>query len=141
LPEESHLVRARRNVTDAELEVLKLLWERGPSTIRQLTDQLYPHGGTAHYATVQKLLERLESKSHVRRRLDGRVNVYRATVDRQGLIADRLRETADRLCEGSLTPLLTQLVGSADLSRSEVARLRELVTRLDNDEGGDGDGS
>ena len=45
------MVRSRRNVTDAELEVLKLLWDRGPSTIRQLTDRLYPDGGTAHYAT------------------------------------------------------------------------------------------
>ena len=129
------MVQARRNVTDTELEVLKQLWNRGPSTIRQLTDRLYPDGGTAHYATVQKLLERLEAKSHVRRQLEGRVNVYRAVVDRQGLIADRLRETADRLCEGSLTPLLTQLVGSADLSRTEIAQLRELVEHLERDEG------
>ena len=135
------MVHARRNVTDAELEVLKLLWDRGPSTIRQLTDRLYPGGGTAHYATVQKLLERLEAKSHVRRRLDGRVNVYRALVDRQGLIADRLRETADRLCEGSLTPLLTQLVGHAALSRAEVAQLRELVEQLDRGADEDGGGS
>ena len=135
------MVQTRRNVTDTELGVLKQLWSRGPSTIRQLTDRLYPDGGTAHYATVQKLLERLEAKSYVRRRLDGRVNVYRAVVDRQGLIADRLRETADRLCEGSLTPLLTQLVGSAGLSRAEVAQLRELVEQLESDAGTGGDGS
>ena len=135
------MVHARRNVTDAELEVLKLLWGRGPSTIRQLTDRLYPDGGIAHYATVQKLLERLEAKAHVRRRLEGRVNVFRAVVDRQGLIADRLRETADRLCEGSLTPLLTQLVGNADLSRAEVAQLRELVEHLEGDEDSGGGGS
>jgi BlaI family penicillinase repressor len=132
------MVQPRRNVTDAELEVLKLLWDRGPSTIRQLADQLYPEGKTAHYATVQKLLERLEGKSHVQKRLDGRVNIYRAEVDRQDLIVDRLRETANRLCEGSLTPLLTQLVGRADLSRSEIAQLRELVEQLDDGEEGGG---
>ena len=135
------MVQPRRNVTDTELEVLKQLWERGPSTIRQLTDRLYPDGGTAHYATVQKLLERLEAKSHVRRRLDGRVNIYRAVVDRQGLIADRLRETADRLCEGSLTPLLTQLVGTADLSRDEIEQLRDLVQQLESETDTGGDGS
>ena len=135
------MVQPRRNVTDTELEVLKQLWERGPSTIRQLTDRLYPDGGTAHYATVQKLLERLEAKSHVRRRLDGRVNIYRAVVDRQGLIADRLRETADRLCEGSLTPLLTQLVGTADLSRDEIEQLRDLVQQLESEADTGGDGS
>ena len=47
---------------DAELAVLQQLWERGPATIRQLTDALYPEGTDAYYATVQKLLERLEAK-------------------------------------------------------------------------------
>jgi len=118
------------------LAVLEALWDNGPSTIRQLTDRLYPRGGTAHYATVQKLLERLEGKHCVRRRTEGRVNVFRATVDRDALIADRLQETADRLCEGSLTPLLTHLVSTAELSREELTRLREWFERLDDGEGG-----
>lgn len=126
------MVQARKNVTDAELDVLKVLWDEGPSTIRTLTDRLYPDGGTAHYATVQKLLERLETKQHVSKQAKGRVNVYRSAVDRKGLIADRLRETADRLCEGSLTPLLTHLVGSAHLSDDELTQLRKLVDRLDD---------
>lgn len=118
-------------VTDAELAVLKTLWEVGDATIRQLADVLYPGGGTAHYATVQKLLERLDSKSMVRRRSRDRVNVYTATKRRQDLIADRLRDTADKLCEGSLTPLLTQLVGSVRLSREQVTALRRLVDRME----------
>jgi predicted transcriptional regulator len=125
------MARPRRNVTDTELAVLKALWEHGPSTIRELTDRLYPEGGTAHYATVQKLLERLEAKRCVSRKPRGRVNVYTAKVDRTALIADRLRETADRLCEGSLSPLLTHLVGSASLSRREIDALRELIERHD----------
>jgi len=121
--------RTRRQATDAELEVLKALWELGPATIRQLTDRLYPDGRTSQYATVQKLLERLETKSCVGRRLRGRVNVYTARVDRQDLIASRLRETADRLCDGSLTPVLTQLVHEAELTPDELKTLRELVRR------------
>ena len=122
---------ARQRVTDTELEVLKVLWELGPSTIRELTDRLYPDGKTAHYATVQKLLERLASKSYVRRHQPGRVNVFTATVDRDALIAGRLRETAERLCDGSLTPVLTQLESSADLTPGELATLRDLVERHD----------
>ena len=122
---------ARTSVTDAELQVLKTLWELETATIRQLTDRLYPAGGTSHYATVQKLLERLESKSYVRRRQRDRVNVFKAMVDRSALIAGRLRETADRLCDGSLTPVLTQLVSSAALSTGELEALRELVERHD----------
>lgn len=122
---------SRIPVTDAELEVLKALWALEGATIRELTDRLYPAGGASHYATVQKLLERLAAKSYVRRRSRGRVNVFRATVDRAELIAGRLRETADRLCDGSLAPLLTQLVDAASLTPAELATLRDLVERRD----------
>jgi len=123
--------RRHPDVTDTELSVLKVLWDQGPSTIRQLTDRLYPGGETAHYATVQKLLERLESKACVRRRQRGRAHVYASTVDRDDLISRRLRDTADKLCEGSLTPLLSQLVDSSKLSDADLAALRGIVDRLD----------
>jgi predicted transcriptional regulator len=119
----------RSDVTDAELSVLKALWDDGPRTIRQITERLYPEGGTAHYATVQKLLERLRAKGCVEREAQGRGHVYRAGVARDDLIARRLRDTADRLCEGSLTPLLTHLAGATRLSREELETLRHIVER------------
>lgn len=122
-------MRATPRISAAELEVLKALWALGSATIRDLTERLYPMGDVAHYATVQKLLERLEDKRCVRRRTGGRAHVYTAALDRAGLIAGRLRETAETLCEGSLTPLLTHLVGSAELSPEELAELRDLVER------------
>lgn len=128
------MTRRSLNVTDAELGVLKALWDHGPSTIRELTDLLYPDGGTAHYATVQKLLERLGDKACVRRRSQGRGYQYQAAVSRSELIAAQLRSTADKLCEGSLTPLLTQLVDSQELSSAELAHLRKLVARLEREE-------
>ncbi|MBV8312119.1 MAG: BlaI/MecI/CopY family transcriptional regulator, partial [Planctomycetaceae bacterium] len=59
--------RPARDITEAELAVLRILWDRGMATIRQLTDVLYPGGGAAQYATVQKLLDRMEAKEFVRR--------------------------------------------------------------------------
>lgn len=115
--------------TDAELDVLKVLWDGGPATIRALTDRLYPDGGTAYYATVQKLLERLEGKGCVRRDRRDRVHVYRASVERADLISRRLRETARDLCAGSMTPLLTHLVEGADLAPEDLRRLGDLVER------------
>ena len=121
------------DVTETELSVLKRLWDDGPSTIRELTDRLYPGGEASHYATVQKLLDRLQTKAWVGRQPRGRVNVYTASLDRAALIALRLRETADQLCEGSVTPLLSQLVASKKkLSSEEITALRELVDRLDD---------
>jgi len=122
--------RRPQDVTDAEREVLRVLWEAGPSTIRTLADELYPGGGTSEYATVQKLLDRLADKGHVSRRADGRQHVWSARVRREELVARRLRETADELCGGSLTPLLTHLVSTARLSREELGELRRLVERL-----------
>ena len=114
-------------VPDAELAVLKVLWKQGAANIRTITDVLYPNGQTSHYATVQKLLERLEGKACVRRRLRGRSNVYTASIGREDLIAHRLKETADKLCEGSLTPLLSQLVNTTKLSPQDLEALRDLV--------------
>ena len=124
------MARTPRDVTDAELEVLRALWDLPEATIRALADRVYPNGGASQYATVQKLLERLKDKGHVSHRSEGRQNVYAARLGREDLVALRLRETADSLCGGSLTPLLTHLVSGARLSARELRDLRRLVDSL-----------
>lgn len=125
------MARTPQDITDAELAVLEALWERGPATIRQLTDVLYPDGGAAQYATVQKLLERLEAKDGVRRNRKSPVHVFSAQLDREQLIGRRLRAMADQLCGGSLTPLLTHLVQTTRLSPQQRLELRTLIEDLD----------
>jgi BlaI family penicillinase repressor len=118
-----------KDVSGKELEVLQALWEKGTLTRRQMTDVLYPGGGPAHYTTVQKLLERLEEKGCVRSRLQGNVRLFTATVRREQLIRHRLRDVADKLCGGSLTPLLMNLVREGGLSEAELKELRQLIRR------------
>ena len=120
-----------QDVTDAELAVLQALWERGSATIRQLTDVLYPDGNEAHYATVQKLLERLEAKNHVRRDRSGHAHRFSARTDRDTLVGHRLRVMAEKLCGGLMAPLLTHLVRAEALSNEERQELRDLIDRLD----------
>ena len=127
------MARTPLDVTEAELGVLHLLWGRGPATIRQLTDALYPRGGTAQYATVQKLLERLEGKGCVARDRSASVHVFTAAIARDELIGRRLRSLAEQLCGGSLTPLLTHLVRAESLSASDRQSLRSLIDRLDGE--------
>src|SRR4051794_29929865 len=116
------------DVTEAELAILRRLWEAPESTIRQLADQLYPGGTTSHYATVQKLLERLEAKKCVKRTVPpGAPHRFSAAIGREELMDGRLRELADRFCEGSLTPLLTHLIKSRKLSASDMEELRALI--------------
>ena len=120
-----------QDVTDAELAVLQALWERGSATIRQLTDVLYPDGNEAHYATVQKLLERLELKNHVRRDRSGHAHRFSARTDRDTLVGHRLRVMAEKLCGGLMAPLLTHLVRAEALSNEERQELRDLIDKLD----------
>jgi predicted transcriptional regulator len=120
-----------KDVTDAELAVLQLLWDQGPATIRQLTDALYPGGSEAHYATVQKLLERLEKKAYVDRDRSAHAHSFRARVDRDALVGQRLRAMAEKLCGGLMAPLLTHLVRAETLTSEEREELRNLIDELD----------
>jgi predicted transcriptional regulator len=131
------MARSSQDVTEAELAVLRRLWERGPATIRQLAEDVYGQDGTSTsaYATVQKLLERLEAKRFVGRDRSAAVHRFRAEVQRDELIGRRLRAVADTLCGGSLTPLLTHLVQGRRLSDQQRKALRALVEQLDRERG------
>jgi BlaI family transcriptional regulator, penicillinase repressor len=119
------------DVTEAELAVLQALWDGGEATIRQLADALYPGGNEAHYATVQKLLERLEGKGHVERDRRYHAHRFRALTDRDTLVGRRLRAMAEKLCGGLMGPLLTHLVRAEALSARERDELRALIDELD----------
>lgn len=119
--------RSMPAVTEAELRVLAELWERDEATIRDLRDVIYPEGGESKFATVQKLLSRLVAKKLVRRRKDSAAWTYRALVARDDVIGGELRRVADRLGGNSMTPLLTYLVETGELSAKERAHLRSLL--------------
>jgi predicted transcriptional regulator len=123
--------RTPQDITDAELAVLQVLWDKGPLPIRRLTDTLYPEGKTAQYATVQKLLERLEAKGFVSRDRSEAVHVFSAAIDRDALVGRRLRQLAEKLCGGSWTPLLTHLVQAERLTPQDRQALRQLIEDLD----------
>jgi BlaI family transcriptional regulator, penicillinase repressor len=127
------MARPPQDVTEAELAILQALWDGGSATIRKLTEALYPEGGAARYATVQKLLERLEAKGCVTRNRGAGIHVFGAAIGRDELIGRRLRAVAETLCEGSMTPLLTHLVRARALSAEERQELRDLIDRLDGD--------
>jgi predicted transcriptional regulator len=123
--------RTLPTITDAEWSVLQLLWERGPATVRQLTDVLYPDGGASEYATVHKLLERLETKGHVRRDRGGGTYLFEAVRGRDDVVGQQLEVLIKKLCGGSLQPLLSNLVRSRRLTAEE---LRDLLALVDEPE-------
>ena len=124
------MARTPQDVTDTELAVLQVLWDRGPASRRQIADVLYPQGGPAHYTTVQKLLERLEGKGYVASDRGQGVVTFAATIGREELISRRLLDVADKLCGGSLTPLLMNLVRAKPLSNRELQELQAALDEL-----------
>jgi predicted transcriptional regulator len=132
------MARSSDDVPRAELAVLEVLWELGPATRRQITDRLYPGGSASAYTTVQKLLERLEKRALVLREGGGDRLVFSARVSKDELISRRLADMADRLCGGSLAPLLLNLVKTRPLSEDELEQLRALVGQLGKQARGSG---
>jgi predicted transcriptional regulator len=129
------MARKSLNIPDAELAVLQCLWEHGSASARELTDWLYPGGGTAQVATVQKLLTRLEEKKCVRRNRGTWPHLFQPAVQREDVIFSELQGAADRLCEGALHPLLTHLVKGGNLSADDRQSLRALLDELDDPSG------
>jgi BlaI family transcriptional regulator, penicillinase repressor len=117
------------HIPDAELAVLQLLWQRGPSPVRQLADALYPGGGPSEYATAHRLLERLEAKGYVGRDKAAGVYVFRAALDREAVLGQQLEALVERMGGGSLQPLLSTLVKSKRLTAAELRELLALVEK------------
>lgn len=127
--------RSPKDVTDAELAILQVLWDRGSATVRAISEQLYAGCSASQHATTQKLLERLQAKGCVRRNSKLWPYVFEPAIDRDALIGRRLQQTADRLCDGSIQPLLTHLVKAARLTAEERSSLRSLLDELEQQGG------
>jgi BlaI family transcriptional regulator, penicillinase repressor len=106
---------------------LQDLWVRGPSTIRRLTDRLYPGGGPSRYATVQKLLERLEEEGCVVRDRSAMTHVFTAALSREVFLGGQLRAVVERLGANSVAPLLSHLVKTETLREEDRKELRRLL--------------
>lgn len=131
------MVGRAKDVTDAELAVLQVLWDRGATAIRDIAEVVYPQDVETQYSTVKRLLTRLEGKGYVGRDRSEAVHKYEAIVDRNELVGRRLETLANSLCEGSISPLLTHLANSERLTREQQDTLRSLIGELaEHEQGG-----
>jgi BlaI family transcriptional regulator, penicillinase repressor len=117
----------RPGLSDAERDVLRVLWDCGPATVRQTNEMLVKRGRKWAYTTVATLLQRLTIKQYVTSDPSTISHVYRAVVSRDELLERRLRDAADELCDGHTAPLVLALVQGSRFSTEELARLRRLL--------------
>ena len=116
---------------DAELEVLKALWDLGRAPVREVMNHLHEAGRRVAYTTVLTVLSRLEHKGVVAADKSGVAYVYRPAVTRARVTRSRLRSLIEQLYDGSAGPLVLQLVRQEKLSSHEIEALHELVDALD----------
>jgi predicted transcriptional regulator len=112
--------------TDAELAILRVLWARGPSTVRQAVDVLRRDRPTG-YTTVLKLLQIMLEKGLVVRDESDRTHVYRAKLSEEQTQRQLVRDLLDRAFDGSVVRLVTQALGARRPSREELVEIRRLV--------------
>ena len=119
--------------TDGELAILQVLWQRGPSTVREVYEALSPERKTG-YTTTLKLMQIMAQKGLVRRDVSARQHVYEATCSedqtQRQLIGDLLTQAFD----GSARKLIMQALAAKKVSAGELAEIRKLLK--ESEEGG-----
>ncbi|MEN8376905.1 MAG: BlaI/MecI/CopY family transcriptional regulator [Gemmatimonadota bacterium] len=115
--------------TESELEILQVLWRRGPSTVREVLDDLADERERV-YTTVLKLLQIMHEKGLVARDEGGRTHVYEATVNRESTERALLADLADRAFDGSAARLVMRALSARRASDAELEEVRRLLDEL-----------
>ena len=121
--------------SDAQLEVLNILWDRGEATVGQLWQAFATQRPVARN-TVLTLVARLEEKGWLRRRAEGNVLRYSAIVPRQTALRQIARRLVDTAFRGSAEGLIMTLLGGGDLSATEAERIRAMLEKARRDKKG-----
>jgi len=121
--------------TEAELDILRVLWDRGPSTVREVHESLYGDDG-AGYTTALKQLQIMHAKELVTRDDSQRAHVYRAAIDRRRTQKRFIADMARRLFNGSTSQMVLHALGSRPgASREELAEIRALLNKIEAEGG------
>ena len=116
-----------KTLTDQELEIMKIVWERPATTVRDVYEALLERRKVA-YTTVMTMMKILEHKGYLKKKQVDRAYVYRPAQPKNRVVGAMVRDFVNRVFNGSAEPLLVHLVEEHDLSREdleEIARMRK----------------
>lgn len=120
--------------TDTELGILRVLWARGPSTVRDVLEA-QPVGRSVGYTTVLKLLQIMYEKGLVERDESSRSHVYRASVEEQATERRLVTDLAERGFAGSTARLVMRALSTKRPTAGELEEISRLIERLEGGEG------
>jgi BlaI family transcriptional regulator, penicillinase repressor len=117
---------ASATLTPQELELMKIVWQKGPVTVRDVYETLLERRKIA-YTTVMTMMRVLDRKGYVKKRRENRAFVYRPARPERQVLRSMVREFVDRVFNGSAQPLLVHLVEDRRLSPNELEELERLI--------------
>lgn len=118
-------------LTDAELRVMQVLWDKGRATVGDVAAALAPHAALA-YTTVLTMLRILESKGYARRAKEGRAHVYEASVNREQARTSAVRHLLSRLFDGSPELLMLKVMEDERVDLKELRKLKQMIQEKEN---------
>jgi len=121
-------------LTPLELEIMNVLWETGPANVQ--TVQAHIQGRELAYTTVQTMLNILDRKGKVKRRLKERAYVYRPVLSRQRAVTQAVGDMIDRFFGGSADSLVLNLVETRHLTPEKLAQIQKLLERAREEQHG-----
>jgi predicted transcriptional regulator len=124
------LAKKPADVTETELAILDVIWDRGTSEIREIVEAIYSEHTQARHMTVKSLLERLADKGYVESDTSRFAHRFSALVSREQYVGQQLQKLADSHFDGSLAPMLLALVGRVKLSRKERDAIRKIIEQI-----------
>lgn len=116
-------------MTELQLEIMAVLWDRGEATVDAVRDALSPERELAH-TTVSTLLARLEKRRVVARRKEGRSYMYTAAVEPERVrrsVVNEIGEVAERLFAGDVADLVTHLLAKSDVGADDLAKVKAMI--------------
>ncbi|MBI1228176.1 MAG: BlaI/MecI/CopY family transcriptional regulator [Bacteroidetes bacterium] len=119
--------------TDAELEILQVLWENGPSSVRFVNDQLAERREVG-YTTTLKLMQIMHEKGLVVRNTDARSHIYEAAIERDATQRNLLGTFVDNVFSGSAIDLVMQALGNHKASPDELNQIKALIEKMEREE-------
>jgi BlaI family penicillinase repressor len=120
----------KRRPTASELEILQVLWQRGPSTVREVHEELHAEKPSG-YTTVLKLMQIMADKGLVRRDEKQKAHIYEAVVPREQTQSQLVRDLVDKVFGGSATRLVMHALSSRKASAEELAEIRRTLDEME----------
>ncbi|WP_421797132.1 BlaI/MecI/CopY family transcriptional regulator [Haliscomenobacter sp.] len=118
--------------TEAELEILTVLWEQGPATVREVNDKLNERRSKEMgYTTTLKLLQIMFEKGLVTRNADARTHIYSAAMAQTDVQRNMLQRLVDTAFQGSAMQMVMQALGDHDASTEELQEIKALIEKVE----------